>query len=74
MSYKTVTITDKVAAVTEKAILLEKFRAPFARSDNRWIPKSAIAETDSDLDELIVGEEITIEVYDWKAKSLGLTE
>ena len=67
-----ISITDRVVATTNKAILLEQLRATFAAHDNKWIAKSQILETDSDLDELVLGQEISIEITEWLAEKLGI--
>ena len=75
MSRETVTITDIVAAVTRKALLLKSCAEPsYAKHAQEWIAKSQIIECDSDLDDIAVGEEITIEIPLWIAREKGLAE
>ena len=39
-----------------------------------FIPRSLILDSDTDLDEIAQGEEVTIEIPRWKARELGLVE
>lgn len=70
----TVTVTDTVEAVTEKAILLRELVRPFNPNQSEWIAKSQIVECDQDVDEIKVGDEITVEIPAWLARQKGLTE
>jgi hypothetical protein len=72
---ETCTVTDEVAAVTPKSILLKQcVRPSWAQHDQEWIPKSRIIECDQDVDEIDVGDEITIEIPLWLARAKGLAE
>lgn len=70
---KRITICAEVARVTPGAIALKPpiYRGNIALD---WIPKSAIKESDTEIDEIEAGEEITIEIPLWLAKQKGLTE
>ena len=71
----TVTITDVVAAVTSKALLLKQCAQPsWAKHDQEWIAKSQIEDCDAELDEIAVGDEITIEIPRWLARKIGVDE
>ncbi len=72
---ETVTITDVVAVVTDKALLLERSRRPLAISERQpWIPKSLIIECDTEIDEIVRGEEITVELPLWLVEQKGIVE
>lgn len=74
-NHKTVTVTDIVAAVTRKAILLKRCTQPsWAVHEQEWIAKSQIVECDTELDAIEVGYDITIEIPAWLAREKGLEE
>lgn len=68
---ETVTLTDKVVAVTRKAILLDQFEVKAGRGQQEWIAKSQIVECDCEIDDIEIGEEITIEIPAWLARRIG---
>ncbi len=59
--------------VSEDAIA---FKPPILRGHIAWdwIPKSAVLECDTDIDQIEAGEEITVEIPLWLAQKKGLTE
>lgn len=70
----TAVITDRVVAVTDKAILLDQFAhvaGRFGRSQQEWIAKSQIVEADCEIDDIEVNEEVTIEIPRWLSRRLG---
>lgn len=73
MSQTRITICAEVARVTRDAIALKPpiYRGNIALD---WIPKSAIKESDTEIDEIEAGEEITIEIPAWLARQKGLAE
>ena len=72
---QTVAITDIVAAVTRKAILLKSCARPsYAEHNQEWIAKSQIVEADCEIDDIVIGEEITIEIPLWLAREKGMAE
>ena len=71
----TVTVTDLVAAVTSKSLLLKQCARPsWQRHEQEFIAKSLIVDSDTELDEIEVGDEITIEIPLWLAREKGLAE
>ena len=68
---ESVSISDIVVAVTEKAILLEKLSG---QAEQRWIAKSLILDSVTDLDDIQVGDEITIAIPRWLAERSGLED
>jgi len=67
------TICARVARVTRAAIALEP---PIYRGNIAlyWIPKRAIVDSDTEIDEIEVGDRITIEIPEWLARQKGLSE
>lgn len=75
MRQETVTISDIVAAVTPKAILLKQSAGPsWAKHEQEFIPKSLIVECDTEIDDIEVGDEIEIEIPLWLARKKRLAE
>ena len=70
---KRVTLCAEVARVTRDAIALKPpiYRGNIALD---WIPKSVIKDSDTDIDEIEAGDEITIEIPEWLARQKGLAE
>lgn len=71
---RTVTITDTVAAVTDRAILLDQFTqhaGRFGRNQQEWIAKSQVVECDCEIDDVEVGDEIAIAIPAWLAQRTG---
>ena len=60
-------------AVTPKAILLAQLYVLCSRQQ-KWIPKSLIIESDTDLDDVREGDEIEIEIPRWLAEREGIEE
>ncbi len=71
---ESVSISDIVAAVTEKAILLKRLSMDAGQGEQRWIAKSLILDSDTDLDDIQIGDEITIAVPRWLAEKSGLED
>lgn len=72
---KTFTISDTVAAVTAKAILLKSCAEPsYAKHQQEWLAKSQIIECDCEIDDIEIGDEIEIEIPLWLAREKGLAE
>jgi len=68
-----ITICAQVARVTPEAIALKPpiYRGNIALD---WIPKSMIKDSDTEIDEIEAGEEITIDIPAWFAREKGLWE
>ena len=70
---KTFTVSDTVAAVGPKALLLKSGARPsYSKHDQQWIPKSQIIECDCEIDDIEIGDEIEIEIPLWLAREKGL--
>ena len=70
---ETVTVTDIVVAVTDKALLLKKLSLE-GGGQQSWLAKSLIVESDTDLQDIQADHEITVEIPRWLAEREGLED
>jgi hypothetical protein len=73
MNRPNVTITDTLAVVRPKSILLKRMQRTFTRSEDQpRIAESLVIHSDTDLDEIEAGDKITIEIPAWLAEEKGV--
>lgn len=70
----TVIVKSTVRNITEKGFWIGEGGPRWSRDHNVFIPRSQIVDADTDLDEVMIGEEIEIEIPRWLARKWGLDE
>lgn len=71
-SEQTFTFCGTVVAIRDKSIGMRPEDYPHNDRLVRWIPRSVIVDSDSDLDEIETNMELTVELPAWFAKREGL--
>ena len=69
-----VTITDLVTEVRDTGFYLGHYAPKWSSEPRVFIPRSLIMDSDTDLDEVTQGEEITVEILPLESPRLGLIE
>lgn len=71
---ETATVEGRVSGITDKGFWIG-YGAPRWSSDrDKFIPRSQIIDSDTDLDEIQIGEAASFEVPLWLARREGLAE
>lgn len=74
MKSETVTIETTVRGLTKKGIWIGNGGPDWSSHRNRFIAFSLIKDSDTDFEEMQLGDEVTIEIPRWLAEREELTE
>ena len=72
MNNETVTVAGQIHGRTNLGIWIGKGGPEWSSDRNRFIPFSVIRDTDTDFEDMRIGDEIEIEIPRWLAEREGL--